>query len=78
MGRITTRQGAIFLSMREATRQFLKVVSLLSDEQMDELQENLKALSCGGTKRVEQDVQFDMALQMLVSNFVKSVNAKVH
>ena len=64
--------------MREATRQFLKVVSLLSDEQMDELQENLKALSCGGTKRVEQDVQFDMALQMLASNFVKSVNAKVH
>ena len=45
---------------------------------MDELQENLKALSCDGTKRVEQDVQFDMALQMLVSNFVKSVNAKVH
>ena len=37
--------------MREATRQFLKVVSLLSDEQMDELQENLKALSCDGTKR---------------------------
>ena len=64
--------------MREATRQFLKVVSLLSDEQMDELQENLKALSCGGTKIVKQDVQFDMALQMLVSNFVKSVNAKVH
>ena len=64
--------------MSEATRQFLKVVSLLSDEQMDELQENLKALICGGTKWVEQDVQFDMALQMLVSNFVKSVNAKVH
>ena len=64
--------------MKEETRQFLKVVSLLSDEQMDELQDNLKALSCDGTKRVEQDVQFDMALQMLVSNFVKSVNAKVH
>ena len=64
--------------MKEETRQFLKVVSLLSDEQMDELQENLKALSCDGTKRVEQDVQFDMALQMLASNYVKSVNAKVH
>ena len=63
--------------MREATRQFLKVVSLLSDEQMDELQENLKALSCGGTKRVKQDVQFDMALQMLVSNFVKSDSTEV-
>ena len=77
MGRITTRQRAVFLSMREATRQFLKVVSLLSDEQMDELQENLKALSCDGTKRVEQDVQFDMALQMLVSNFVKSNSTEV-
>ena len=63
--------------MREATRQFLKVVSLLSDEQMDELQENLKALSCGSTKKVEQDVQFDMALQMLVNNFVKSNSTKV-
>ena len=63
--------------MREATRQFLKVVSLLSDEQIDELQENLKALSCGGNKRVEQDVQFDMALQMLVSNFVKSDTTEV-
>ena len=63
--------------MREATRQFLKVVSLLSDEQMDELQENLKALSCDGTKRVEQDVQFDMALQMLVSNLVKSDSTEV-
>ena len=50
MGRITKRQGIFFLSMKEETRQFLKVVSLLSDEQMDELQENLKALSCGGTK----------------------------
>ena len=63
--------------MREATRQFLKVVSLLSDEQMDELQENLKALSCDGTKRGEQDVQFDMAVQMLVSNFVKSNSTEV-
>ena len=64
--------------MKEETRQFLKVVSLLTDEQMNELQENLKALSCGGTKKVKQDVQFDMALQMLVSNFVKSNNAEVH
>ena len=63
--------------MREATRQFLKVVSLLSDEQMDELQENLKALRCDGTKRVEQDVHIDMALQMLVSNFVKSNSTEV-
>jgi len=63
--------------MKEETRQFLKVVSLLSDEQMDELQENLKALSCDGTQRVEQDVQFDMALQMLVSNFVKSNSTEV-
>jgi len=63
--------------MKEETRQFLKVVSLLSDEQMDELQENLKALSCGGIKKVEQDVQFDMALQMLVSNFVKSNSTEV-
>ena len=63
--------------MKEETRQFLKVVSLLSDEKMDELQENLKALSCGGTKRVEQDVQFDMALKILVSNFVKSNSAEV-
>ena len=31
--------------MREETRQFLKVISLLSDDQMDELQDNLKALS---------------------------------
>ena len=50
---------------------------MLSDEQMDELQENLKALSCDGTKRVEQDVQFDMALQMLVNNFVKSNSTEV-
>jgi len=50
---------------------------LLSDEQMDELQENLKALSCNGTEKVEQDVQFDMALQMLVSNFVKSNSTEV-
>ena len=63
--------------MEEETRQFLKVVSLLSDEKMDELQENLKALSCGGTKRVEQDVQFDMALQILLSNFVKSNSAEM-
>ena len=77
MGRITKRQGIFFLSMKEETRQFLKVVSLLSDEQMDELQENLKALSCGGTKKVKQDVQFDMALQMLVSNFVKSNSVEV-
>ena len=77
MGGIAKRQRELFLSMREATRQFLKVVSMLSDEQMDELQENLKALSCGGTKKVEQDVQFDMALQMLVSNFVKSNSTKV-
>ena len=77
MGRITKRQGIFFLSMKEETRQFLKVVSLLTDEQMNELQENLKALSCGGTKKVKQDVQFDMALQMLVSNFVKSNSAEV-
>tara|TARA_B100001939_G_scaffold71283_2_gene59577 strand:+ start:5114 stop:5308 length:195 start_codon:yes stop_codon:yes gene_type:complete len=63
--------------MKEETRQFLKVVSLLTDEQMDELQENLKVLSCGGTKKVKQDVQFDMALQMLVSNFVKSNSVEV-
>ena len=63
--------------MKEETRQFLKVVSLLTDEQMDELQENLKALSCGGTKKVKRDVQFDMALQMLVSNFVKSNSTEV-
>ena len=31
--------------MREETRQFLKVISLLSDDQMDELQDNLKALN---------------------------------
>ena len=77
MGRITKRQGIFFLSMKEETRQFLKVVSLLTDEQMNELQENLKALSCGGTKKVKQDVQFDMALQMLVSNFVKSNSVEV-
>ena len=64
--------------MKEETRQFLKVVSLLSDEQMDELQENLKALSCGGTKKVEQDIQFDMALQLLISNFVKSDSTEVN
>ena len=64
--------------MKEETRQFLKVVSLLSDEQMDELQENLKALSCGGTKKVEQDIQFDMALQLLISNFVKSHSTEVN
>lgn len=58
--------------MREETRQFLKVISLLSDDQMDELQDNLKALSSDGTKKVERDIQFDMALEMLVSNFVKS------
>ena len=58
--------------MREETRQFLKVISLLSDDQMGELQDNLKALSSDGTKKVEQDIQFDMALEMLVSNFVKS------
>ena len=58
--------------MREETRQFLKVISLLSDDQMGELQDNLKALSSDGTKKVERDIQFDMALEMLVSNFVKS------
>tara|TARA_S200000501_G_scaffold274099_1_gene257711 strand:+ start:1061 stop:1255 length:195 start_codon:yes stop_codon:yes gene_type:complete len=63
--------------MREETRQFLKVISLLSDDQMDELQENLKALSSEGTKKVERDVQFDMALEMLVSNFVKSESKEV-
>ena len=63
--------------MREETRQFLKVVSLLSDDQMDELQENLKALSSEGTKKVERDIQFDMALEMLVSNFVKSESKEV-
>ena len=63
--------------MREATRQFLQVVSFLSEEQLDELQENLQALSCDGTKKVEQSVQFDMALQMLVSNFIKSDTTEV-
>lgn len=63
--------------MREETRQFLKVISLLSDDQMDELQDNLKALSSDGTKKVEQDIQFDMALEMLVSNFVKSESKEV-
>tara|TARA_A100000172_G_C3030506_1_gene106470 strand:+ start:1137 stop:1331 length:195 start_codon:yes stop_codon:yes gene_type:complete len=63
--------------MREETRQFLKVISLLSDDQMDELQENLKALSSEGTKKVERDIQFDMALEMLVSNFVKSESKEV-
>ena len=63
--------------MREETRQFLKVVSLLSDDQMDELQENLKALSSEGTKKVERDIQFDMALEMLVSNFIKSDSTEV-
>ena len=58
--------------MREETRQFLKVISLLSDDQMDELQDNLKALSSDGTRKVERDIQFDMALEMLVSNFIKS------
>lgn len=63
--------------MREETRQFLKVISLLSDDQMDELQDNLKALSSDGTKKVERDIQFDMALEMLVSNFVKSESKEV-
>ena len=63
--------------MREETRQFLKVISLLSDDQMDELQENLKALSSEGTKKVERDIQFDMALEMLVSNFIKSDSTEV-
>ncbi len=63
--------------MREETRQFLKVISLLSDDQMDELQDNLKALSSEGTKKVERDIQFDMALEMLVSNFVKSESKEV-
>lgn len=63
--------------MREETRQFLKVISLLSDDQMGELQDNLKALSSDGTKKVEQDIQFDMALEMLVSNFVKSESKEV-
>ena len=63
--------------MREEPRQFLKVISLLSDDQMDELQENLKALSSEGTKKVERDIQFDMALEMLVSNFVKSESKEV-
>jgi len=63
--------------MREETRQFLKVISLLSDDQMDELQDNLKALSSEGTKKVERDIQFDMALEMLVSNFVKSESKDV-
>ena len=63
--------------MREETRQFLKVISLLSDDQMDELQENLKALSSEGTKKVERNIQFDMALEMLVSNFVKSESKEV-
>ena len=63
--------------MREETRQFLKVISLLSDDQMDELQDNLKALSCDGTRKVERDIQFDMALEMLVSNFIKSDSTEV-
>ena len=63
--------------MREETRQFLKVISLLSDDQMDELQDNLKALSSEGTKKVERDIQFDMALEMLVSNFIKSDSTEV-
>ena len=63
--------------MREETRQFLKVISLLSDDQMDELQDNLKALSSDGTRKVERDIQFDMALEMLVSNFVKSESKEV-
>tara|TARA_Y100000816_G_C25957757_1_gene499710 strand:- start:342 stop:536 length:195 start_codon:yes stop_codon:yes gene_type:complete len=63
--------------MKEETRQFLKVISLLSDDQMDELQDNLKALSSDGTKKVERDIQFDMALEMLVSNFVKSESKEV-
>ena len=63
--------------MREETRQFLKVISLLSDDQMGELQDNLKALSSDGTKKVEQDIQFDMALEILVSNFVKSESKEV-
>ena len=63
--------------MREETRQFLKVISLLSDDQMDDLQDNLKALSSDGTKKVEQDIQFDMALEMLVSNFMKSESKEV-
>ena len=63
--------------MREETRQFLKVISLLSDDQMDELQDNLKALSSDGTKKVERDIQFDMALEILVSNFVKSESKEV-
>ena len=63
--------------MREETRQFLKVISLLSDDQMDELQDNLKALSSDGTRKVERDIQFDMALGMLVSNFIKSDSTEV-
>lgn len=63
--------------MREEIRQFLKVISLLSDDQMGELQDNLKALSSDGTKKVERDIQFDMALEMLVSNFVKSESKEV-
>ena len=63
--------------MREETRQFLKVISLLSDDQMGELQDNLKALSSDGTKKVERDIQFDMALEILVSNFVKSESKEV-
>ena len=63
--------------MREETRQFFKVISLLSDDQMDELQDNLKALSSDGAKKVERDIQFDMALEMLVSNFVKSESKEV-
>tara|TARA_R100000234_G_C4843788_1_gene112222 strand:- start:133 stop:327 length:195 start_codon:yes stop_codon:yes gene_type:complete len=63
--------------MREETRQFLKVISLLSDDQMDELQDNLKALSSDGTRKVERDIQFDMALEMLVSNFIKSDSTEV-
>ena len=63
--------------MREETRQFLKVISLLSDDQMDELQDNLKALSSAGTRKVERDIQFDMALEMLVSNFIKSDSTEV-
>ena len=63
--------------MREETRQFLKVISLLSDDQMDELQDNLKALSSDGTRKVERDIQFDMSLEMLVINFIKSDSTEV-
>ena len=54
--------------MREETRQFLKVISLLSDNQMGELQDNLKALSSDGTKKVERDI-----LNFILKHMIKRI-----